>query len=276
MQLSSVLLTLSAAAGAWATNAFSAPSGNETLYAGETFIVRWVDTNGGETIDLLLKKGDADNLQTALTIATDLQNQGAVRWFLPADLETGSDYALQATNKNNDTDVSYSPFFTIVGRNSTSSSASGSGAASTAANSTSGAAPTVVPTNGSSNSSSAITTAANSTAIITSGGSSGNGTATATGSGAGNSTATATNGTTLATSTGTRSGSASGSASGSGSESGSASASGSSGSSESGSSGSASGSASGSGSDSSNGGAAVSYSSLMLAGGLAGAIALIL
>lgn len=116
MKFSTALFALSSAIGAFAVNSFTTPIGNETLTAGDTFIIRWNNTNGGDTVDLLLKKGNASNLETALTISTGLKNVGAVRWFLPEDLFTGSDYALQITNKDNTNDINYSPFFTIIGK----------------------------------------------------------------------------------------------------------------------------------------------------------------
>lgn len=139
MQFSSVLLALSAVTGVFASNAFSSPIGNETLTAGSTFIIRWNNTGGGATVDLLLKEGKAEDLKTALTISTGLSNVGAVRWFLPEDLVTGSDYALSITNKDNG-DINYSPFFTIIGQNKTTSSSSSSSSAkptSSSVNSTS-------------------------------------------------------------------------------------------------------------------------------------------
>jgi hypothetical protein len=116
MKFSTALFALSSAIGAFALNSFTTPIGNETLTAGDTFIIRWNNTNGGDTVDLLLKKGNASNLETALTISTGLKNVGAVRWFLPQDLYTGSDYALQIINKDNADDINYSPFFTIIGK----------------------------------------------------------------------------------------------------------------------------------------------------------------
>ncbi|KAF5092791.1 hypothetical protein D0Z03_002695 [Geotrichum reessii] len=116
MKFSTAIFALSSAVGAFAINSFTTPIGNETLHAGDTFIIRWNNTNGGDTVDLLLKKGNASNLETALTISTGLKNVGAVRWFLPEDLYTGSDYALQITNKDNANDINYSPFFTIIGK----------------------------------------------------------------------------------------------------------------------------------------------------------------
>lgn len=124
MQFSSVLLALSTAAGALALNSFTTPIGNETLYAGETFIIRWNNTDGGATVDLFLKKGNSSNLEDALTISTGLENAGAVRWFLPEDIVTGTDYALEIVNKDNGNDINYSPYFTIIGQNVTSTTSS--------------------------------------------------------------------------------------------------------------------------------------------------------
>ncbi|KAF5107709.1 hypothetical protein DV453_002862 [Geotrichum candidum] len=255
MKFSTALFALSSAIGAFAVNSFTTPIGNETLTAGETFIIRWNNTNGGDTVDLFLKKGNASNLETALTISTGLKNVGAVRWFLPEDLYTGSDYALQITNKDDTNDINYSPFFTIVGKDpvtttsttsssstkktstkhstTTSAEASTTEASSTEASSTAEASASAAP-----NSTVSSTLAASSSFV--------------------NSTASA---------TGTRSSAASGSATRSATGSAAASGSGSA-------TGSASGSAAASGTTTaagSNGASALSLNNAVVAVGLAGA-----
>lgn len=121
MQLFNSIFVFSLIVSVFALNSFTAPSGSETLTTGETYIIRWNDTDGGANVDLLLKKGDSNNLQTALTIATDLRNAGAVRWAIPDNIESGNDYALEIINKENINDVNYSPRFSIVSGNGFSS-----------------------------------------------------------------------------------------------------------------------------------------------------------
>lgn len=117
MQLPILIFALTSAAGAFALNAFTSPVGRQTLTAGEPFVIRWNNNNGGSKIDLFLKKGDSGNLETALEIATDLDNVGAVRWTIPSDIEPSNDYALEIVNKDNLGDVNYTPMFIIAGPN---------------------------------------------------------------------------------------------------------------------------------------------------------------
>lgn len=117
MQLSILIFALTSATGAFALNAFTSPVGRQTLTAGEPFVIRWNNNNGGSKIDLFLKKGDSGNLETALEIATDLDNVGAVRWTIPLDIEPSNDYALEIVNKDNLGDVNYTPMFIIAGPN---------------------------------------------------------------------------------------------------------------------------------------------------------------
>ncbi|KAF5095020.1 hypothetical protein D0Z00_003309 [Geotrichum galactomycetum] len=114
MKLSTFVFALTSAAGALALNAFTSPVGRQSLTAGEPFVIRWNNVNGGSKVDLFLKRGDSGNLETALDIATDLDNVGAVRWTLPADIQPG-DYALEIVNKDNLGDVNYTPMFVIAG-----------------------------------------------------------------------------------------------------------------------------------------------------------------
>lgn len=121
MQLFNFNFVFTLTVGVFALNSFTAPSGSETLTTGETYIIRWDNTDGGANVDLFLKKGDSNNLQTALTIATDLRNVGAVRWSIPDNIESSNDYALEIINKDNTNDINYSPRFSIVSDNGFSS-----------------------------------------------------------------------------------------------------------------------------------------------------------
>lgn len=244
MQFSSVILALSAAVGAFAVNSFTAPLSNETLYAGETYIIRWNSTDGGDTVQILLKEGNSTDLQTALVISSNLTNVGAVRWFLPDDIATGTDYALEITD-NDDTDlINYSPYFTIIGTNVTTTSSSSTSHSSTTTKKSSTstkAASSAVSTTESTNSTSSapVTTSAPASSTFANSTSS-----EITSTGYSNSSSAAS--TTVKTSTKAKT---STSASSTSTE-----------------------SSSSTSSSGSNGAALVSYSSLMLAGGIAGAI----
>lgn len=197
MKFSTVVLSLATlVSSALALNAFSAPLGNETLTAGQPFIVRWNNTGGGETVDLVLKKGPPNNLQTALTIAQNLANQGAVRWHIPEDLVTGNDYALEITDKDSG-DVNYSPMFAISGVEPTSTTTTVTSTSTTSTSTSTTETETETETTSTSTDDEEATSteeetsattgatviaSGNSTTVVTSGTASGNSTLTATGS----------------------------------------------------------------------------------------------
>lgn len=148
MQFSSILSCAAVLATALAANAFTAPLNNTVVQAGANFVVRWEDTDGVATINLLLRQGDPDNLSTVLRIAQDIPNQGAVQWSVPDTIPQGDNYALEIQDASNTDNVNYSPFFTIDNNRTITSSSSSVAPSSTSAepsstvaNSTSSAAP---------------------------------------------------------------------------------------------------------------------------------------
>uniref|UniRef100_A0A060T335 ARAD1C34034p n=1 Tax=Blastobotrys adeninivorans TaxID=409370 RepID=A0A060T335_BLAAD len=240
----SFALALLASVVAAAPNAFVFPQSGDSITAGQSNQITWNNTDGGDQINLYLKKGDPNNLEDVLTIVENLSNGGAVNWTPPTSLEQGNDYALAIADSSNPDAVNYSGEFTInssgEGANTTSSAAS-SGAATTT-----GAANSTVASTAAS---SAVTGVTNSTV------------ASASTSGFANSTAVSGSSTATATESGA---SGSATASGSGSSASGSAASGAS-------SAAASGSGSAASSGSSSGAGIVSLDTLALAGGLAAA-----
>ncbi|CAN6640768.1 hypothetical protein TRVA0_018S01332 [Trichomonascus vanleenenianus] len=120
-------------------NAFIAPGPTDVLTAGQPFVVKWNNTDGGNQVNLLLKKGDSNNLDTVLTIAKNIDNGGAVRWAVPANLPTGDDYALEIQESDDPEAVNYTNQFRIEGDSSAAASVTGSSSATAAGNSTASA-----------------------------------------------------------------------------------------------------------------------------------------
>jgi len=115
MRFTSILATASAALFsivAAQENPIHEPIASSVLVAGKLFNITWGPTTKG-TISLLLKKGLATNLDTVGTIATDIPNSGAYPWLIPADLVTGSDYAIEIISAAKE--INYTPQFVIQG-----------------------------------------------------------------------------------------------------------------------------------------------------------------
>lgn len=102
-----------------ASNFFTSPVANTTVNAGEVLKLRWIDITG-DNATLFLKNGDASDLKNVTTIVENTPNNGAIDWTVPSDLTTGS-YAIEIDANG---EINYSTFFTIVGKNITSSSSS--------------------------------------------------------------------------------------------------------------------------------------------------------
>ncbi|KAI7876986.1 hypothetical protein K492DRAFT_172073 [Lichtheimia hyalospora FSU 10163] len=108
--------------------------------AGSKQTITW-NVDGAKTVTgIVLRQGDANNLNTLYTISTDQidASEGKYEWTIEADTKPSNDYAVQVTT---DQGQQYSPFFEITAggdsgsgsSNSTSSdapSASGSASAS--------------------------------------------------------------------------------------------------------------------------------------------------
>lgn len=113
MQFSTLVSLASVIVSAIAANSFTAPLNNTVVEAGSNFVVRWQDTDGVDQINLLLRQGDPNNLNTVLTIASGISNRGAVQWSVPSTIPSGSDYAIEIQDTSDVKNVNYSPFFTI-------------------------------------------------------------------------------------------------------------------------------------------------------------------
>ncbi|KAG1459385.1 hypothetical protein G6F56_006172 [Rhizopus delemar] len=117
------------------------PTLNQVLTAGQTTTIAWTPVTGVDTISSIdLLSGSATALQPVAGghVASNVQaSLGTYSWTVPADLPTGTDYALSFGTSPN---VSYTPYFTIQAASSSSGSAAVSStsaaASSTAASST--------------------------------------------------------------------------------------------------------------------------------------------
>ncbi|KAM3418644.1 extracellular matrix protein [Cercospora zeina] len=114
---------------------------------GQSLELTWQANDASAPVTILLRKGDANNLQTVSTL-TSSATGGKYEWTPASDLAPGSDYALQITQGSN---TNYLGPFSISGGTGTASSSS-SPAASPAGYSTVSA-----PVNSSSSSSQTVT-----------------------------------------------------------------------------------------------------------------------
>ncbi|KAJ8098719.1 Ser-Thr-rich glycosyl-phosphatidyl-inositol-anchored membrane family-domain-containing protein [Lipomyces tetrasporus] len=118
-----------------ASNPISSPTTGDTLTTGQPFLVEWKPSNN-HTISLFLKKGPPSNLQSVLTIITNLPNTGIVRWTPPPRIYTGKDYTITIQDDITG-DTNYSNQFGIKGRDPVSSTSSSAAPTRTSKTSTS-------------------------------------------------------------------------------------------------------------------------------------------
>ncbi|CAO3699191.1 unnamed protein product [Rhizopus stolonifer] len=143
------------------------PTLNQVLTAGQTTTIAWTPVTGVDTISTIdLLSGSATALQpvTGGHVASNVQaSLGTYTWTVPADLPTGTDYALSFGTSPN---VSYTPYFTIQAASSSSGSAavSSTSAASSIAASSSVVSSAISSATASSASSSAASSAVSSVA----------------------------------------------------------------------------------------------------------------
>jgi len=91
-----------------ATNPITYPLGDQPIEAGKAITIKW-DPTYGDKLDLVLRRGDSDNLDT-IDIAKGIPNSGSYTWTPPKQLEAGSDYAIQITAGSA---TNYSPKFEV-------------------------------------------------------------------------------------------------------------------------------------------------------------------
>jgi len=95
-------------------NPIHAPMAGEVVPAGKEYIIKWTNTTAG-LVDLTLKNGKSDDLDTVEIITNGLPNVGLYYWTPDADLESGDDYAIEISNA--DGDINYTGQFTISSDN---------------------------------------------------------------------------------------------------------------------------------------------------------------
>lgn len=113
------------AAYASATNVITSVTASTNLTPGQPFTITW-QTDSSSTVTLILRKGDASNLENIGTIAT-VPNTGSYTWYPDSDLPGGTDYAFEIVGS--DGVPNYSHYFGI---DNPSVSAASNGATSAA------------------------------------------------------------------------------------------------------------------------------------------------
>ena len=119
----SVLLTFYVGA----TNVITSIVAGTTMTAGQAFVITW-QSDSSSTVTLILRKGEATNLENVGTIAI-VANTGSYTWYPGSDLVSADDYALEILGS--DGVQSYSHYFALE-NSAMPPSSSGSTAVSTA------------------------------------------------------------------------------------------------------------------------------------------------
>lgn len=119
-------------------NAITSPSVGDTIVAGETFDITWMNIVGSE-VTLTLMSGPADDLQPVGVIVASIDNTGSYTWTVPEDIPASDSYAIQISYDNNPNNFNYSDRFAFdseVTATTTVSTARSTSAATTSAPST--------------------------------------------------------------------------------------------------------------------------------------------
>jgi len=130
--LASALVALVSAQATKGNNAFSVPEGGYLLHAGQPTTFTWTKLSGS-TVTIKLRRGDRSDLDSGVTLTSDLPNTGSYTFNVPASTPEDVDYALEIINNDDPTDINYTGQFDILSSVKNVPSASSSGAASTAA-----------------------------------------------------------------------------------------------------------------------------------------------
>ncbi|KAF5104631.1 hypothetical protein DV451_000544 [Geotrichum candidum] len=170
MQFKSILASLVTAATVVlaADNAFTSPAFGQVVNVGNSITLKWNPTTSGK-VNLILRKGGANDLVTIGPIASGIDNSGTFTWSPDSDLKTNTDYSVEIQDASNTDNVNFTPYFTVlaIGEGITSSgteTATGSAStrASSAASTESADASTSAESSGSASATSAASSAASS------------------------------------------------------------------------------------------------------------------
>jgi hypothetical protein len=93
-----------------AQNVVTSITSSTNLTPGQPFTITWTP-DSGSTVTLILRKGDANDLSTVGTIASNIPNTGTYTWYPENTLAGGTDYAIETVGANGNID--YSHFFGI-------------------------------------------------------------------------------------------------------------------------------------------------------------------
>lgn len=92
--------------------AITNPNLHDLIPAGDSYTIHWIPSVGVQSVDLLLRSGDARNLNTDAVIARNVPNVGAYTWNVP-DVDGDEAHTIMIHASGNADLANYSPFFTI-------------------------------------------------------------------------------------------------------------------------------------------------------------------
>jgi hypothetical protein len=93
-----------------ATNVITSVTSNTNLTPGQPFTITWTP-DSSSSVSLILRKGEASNLNTVGSIANNIPNTGSYTWYPDSALPGGTDYALEIVGS--DGSPNYSHYFGI-------------------------------------------------------------------------------------------------------------------------------------------------------------------
>jgi hypothetical protein len=91
-------------------NPIHKPTSGDKFGAGDTITIEWTPTTDDDTVHLVLRKGDEDNLDPGTPIDGNVPNTGSFTWKVPEDLPAGEDYTIEISW---DGGTNFSPKFTL-------------------------------------------------------------------------------------------------------------------------------------------------------------------
>jgi hypothetical protein len=89
----------------------TSPSGGESWYGGDTYIIYWNSENAGDYVKIYYSYGSTDHL-----IDSYAYNSGSYYWSIPYDLSTGSTYKIKIESISFSGVYDYSDYFSIYRR----------------------------------------------------------------------------------------------------------------------------------------------------------------
>ncbi|KAK7202431.1 hypothetical protein BZA70DRAFT_286158 [Myxozyma melibiosi] len=92
---------------------FTAPLDGDVVTVGQSSVISWNSSSSSTSLIsfYLEKSGDEDTV--LYTIASDIENSGAITWRVPSNVSTGDDYVIALVPEEDETDIYYTDVFSV-------------------------------------------------------------------------------------------------------------------------------------------------------------------